>query len=415
MQGQRIVNLGMIGLGPRGETLLATYFCLLETGEALRFKAICDVRQDRVDKILRIFKAHGHEAPKVYHDYHEMLKDPEIEALFVPTSWNSHLRIACDAMRAGKNVGIEVGGAASLEELWNLVHAAEETGVGCMMLENCCYGRNEMMVMNMVRQGVFGELVYCECGYEHCLAEDIPGYCLDKAERFYHNRKRNGELYPTHGLGPVAKMLDINRGNRFLTISSHATKQRGFTRAMEKFGNLPGVEFNEGDVVTSIIKCANGQNITMTHAISLPRPYSRDMRIQGTEGIWLENANGIYIDGISDSHTEIDAAGNPYWVHKWDPVESFYEKYDHPVWQAAGGMEIGGHGGLDALTIRAFTNSVRTGHRMPIDVYDCAAWMSVSCLSEQSIAMGGMPVPFPDFTNGNWIYERANSDFIWDL
>ena len=185
--------------------------------------------------------------------------------------------------------------------------------------------------------------------------------------------------------------------------------------AMKKYIGKEGVPFLEGDVVTTVIHCSNGENITLTHGVSLPRPYSRNQRIQGTKGIWLHNAKSIYIDGISTCKEIIDIAGNPYLSYEWDPVESFYEKYDHPIWQEYRDHILGGHGGVDALTIRAFLDSVRKKITTPIDVYDCAAWMSITCLSEQSVAMGGMPVPFPDFTNGRWINREPKPDTIWAL
>ena len=408
---ERIVKAGIIGLGARAETLLAT---MLEMDE-VQITAVCDFDQAKIDKILGIFDKHDRPRPTAYTNYHQLLEDKEIEALFVPTSWNSHLKIAIDCMKAGKNVGIEVGGAASIDELWQLVHASESTGVSCMMLENCCYCRDELMVLNMVRQGLFGEIIYCEGGYEHGIGDEIAHGYNTNLERTYHNMHRNGELYPTHGVGPIAKILDINRGNRFLTLSSHATKARGMVQAMKKYIGKEGVEFLEGDVVTTIIHCANGENITLTHGVSLPRPYSRDQRIQGTKGIWLHNAHGIYIDGMSVCKEMIDVAGNPYLTYQWDPVDSFYEKYDHPIWQEYRDKQFGGHGGIDALTIRAFLDSVRKHIVTPIDVYDCAAWMSITCLSEQSVAMGGMPVPFPDFTNGRWINREPKPDTIWAL
>lgn len=408
---ERMVKIGIIGLGARAETLLASVFAL----PGIEVAAVCDAKPERVAKIQGIFDKCQAKRPQAFADYHALLDDPEVEALFVPTSWNSHLAIACDAMKKGKYVGIEVGGAASLNELWELVHASETTGVSCMMLENCCYGREELMVLNMVRQGLFGELIYCECGYEHDLSE-MSWMTERRFERALHNLHRNGDLYPTHGIGPVAKILRINRGNRFLTISSHATKARGFAAALEEHtGKRPDKIFNEGDIITSVIHCANGENITLVHGVSLPRPYSRNCRVQGTKGIWLENANGIYVDGISKKYEKIDVAGNPYLVHEWDKVESFYEKYDHPVWREFRQHVIGEHGGIDALTISAFLDAVRRRVPTPIDVYDCAAWMSITCLSEQSIALGGTPLPFPDFTNGKWIDREEEIPSKWSL
>lgn len=408
---EEIVKIGMIGLGARAETLLASIFAM----SGIEVSAICDTNTERIQKIHAIFRMHNMPLPRAYTNYHELIVSPDVDAVFVPTSWNSHLPIACDCMHNGKYVGIEVGGAASIDELWRLVHASESTGVSCMMLENCCYGRNELMVFNMVRQGLFGELLYCECGYEHDLSE--MSWAVEQGfERALHNLHRNGDLYPTHGLGPISKILRINRGNRFLTISSHATKARGFASALTAHTGSPSERtFHEGDVVTSIIHCANGENITLTHCVSLPRPYSRNCRVQGTKGIWLEDAKGIYVEGISPTYDKIDVAGNPYKVHEWSPLDSFYEKYDHPIWKEFNKNVIGGHGGMDALAMNAFLDAVRKGAPTPIDVYDCASWMSVTCLSEQSVALGGTPVPFPDFTNGKWIARKPETPSIWSL
>ena len=406
------VKLGVIGLGPRAETLLATLRNFSQ--DECRVTAVCDINPARNEKICGIFKANGLPVPVTYTDHRALLADKEVEAVLIPTSWNSHLAIAKDAMAAGKYAGIEVGGASSVEELWQLVHNAEQFGGSCMMLENCCYGRNEMLAMNMVRQGLFGEIVHCSCGYEHDIAYELvdENGCMN--ERGWQNYQRNGDLYPTHGLGPIAKILNINRGNRFLSISSFASKACGFRDYARKV-NSPVTDFAMGDVVTSIIRCANGETITLTHGISLPRPYSRDCRVQGTRGIWLEDAKGIFVEGISETQTEIDVAGNPYYSHVWDPVEKFYEEYDHPVWKEFRDNPTGGHGGMDTLALRAFLDAVRNRRVPPIDVYDCAAWMAVTALSEASIAAGSVPVAFPDFTNGKWIYPVKEKISKWDL
>ena len=412
----RTIKVGIIGLGARTETLLASFVAIPD----VEVFAVCDLVQDRIDKIVKILKGHGKPVPKTFRNYHEMLADDEVEAVFVPTSWNSHLSIAKDCMEAGKYVAIEVGGAASVEELWQLIHAYELTGKPCMMLENCCYARNELMIMNMVRQGLFGELVYCEGGYEHCLRKEMSRIETTYEERAFHNLHRNGELYPTHELGPIAKILRINRGNRFLSLTSTASKAcslQSYRKELAGKGEElnPDVPYREGDVITTVIKCANGETITLTHSISLPRPYSRNGRVQGTKGIWLENAGGIYIDGISREEEVLDVAGNPYDVHYWDKVEDYYEEYDHPIWKEYKNNILGGHDGIDSLALRAFLDAVRSGTNTPIDVYDIAAWMSVTCLSEQSIAIGSAPVPFPDFTNGKWVRRESESKSRWAL
>jgi predicted dehydrogenase len=400
MKQDDLVGLGIIGLGVRTEVLLVSLFAL----DGLEIRAVCDLSEAAIARILAIFDANGRPRPAVYRNHRELLVRDDVQAVMIPTSWNAHLPIAADAMEAGKYAAFEVGGASSTDELWRLVHAYERTRTPCMMLENCCYGRTELMLLNMVRQGLFGELVHCEGGYEHDL-RDGDTLSLEKGiERALHNRYRNGDLYPTHELGPLAKILGINRGNRFLTLTSTASKARGQAlRAREQKTRYADTTFNQGDVITTVIKCAEGETITLTHSVSLPRPYSRNGRVQGTKGIWLEDANGIHIEGISPTEELIDPAGNPYTMHRWDPVESFYPKYDHPIWRTYKDKTVGGHGGMDCLAILGFLEAVRNRTNTPIDVYDCAAWMSVTCLSEQSVSLGSMPVAFPDFTNGKWI------------
>ncbi len=399
----RVVKLGLIGLGPRGETLAAA----IKDVEEIEIVAICDLRLDRIQKFQEIFKKNGKEQPRTYTDYHDLIADSEVEGILAPTSWNSHLHIAAEAMEAGKYAGIEVGGASSIDELWQLVHAAERTGVSCMMLENCCYGRNELMVMNMVRQGLFGEMVYAEGGYQHDLSE-MGGTVEFGHERAIHNLYRNGDLYPTHQLGPIAKTFNINRGNRFISLTSSSTKAVGFSNeAVKKYGHgtkWGDLKFRQGDVTTTVIKCAGGENICLTHCVSLPRPYSRHATIQGSNGIWSEDCNGIFIKGMSRVEYPLDVAGNPYELCHWDPVEKYYKKYDHPIWKDYIKRGVtGGHGGIDTLVLMAFAAAIREGKPTPIDVYDTASWMAVTTLSEESIALGSMPVAFPDFTNGKWM------------
>jgi len=406
------VRVGLVGLGPRCETLAATLFNF--PSSEVDITAVCDIRQDRIDLMQEILCRHDRQKAQEFTDFRELAKFDQVDAVLIPTSWNSHLAIAEEMMRHGKYCAIEVGGASSINELWQLVRAAESTGVSCMMLENCCYGRNELLCLNLARKGLLGELIHCECGYEHDLTDELILRDKVETERAVHNLRRNGELYPTHGIGPVAKILRINRGNRFMTLTATASKSRRFAEVAENAG-LGRRVFNEGDVITTVIKCANGETSTMTHSVSLPRPYTRNLRVQGTKGLFLEDANAAFIEGISPSRTELDVAGNPYSVHDWTPVAELYEKYDHPIWQEFRNNVVGGHGGMDALVMGAFFEAVRNRTAPPIDVYDCAAWMSITCLSEQSIAMGGMPVAFPDFTDGKWIYEGRRSSGKWDL
>lgn len=406
----RTVKIGMVGVGNRGNGLLWSIFQM----PGAEIVAICDLRDEAITRTLDYFKEQGKKRPDVYHDYHELLARPDIEGVIVSTGWNAHIPIAIDSMKAGKYVGFEVGGASSLEQCWDLVHTYEQTRVPCMMLENCCYGRDELMVMNMVRQGLFGELIHCEGGYEHWITSLATGV-ETRHERSIHNQLRCGDVYPTHELGPIAKILDVNRGNRFLSLASFASKARKFSlQAQEKYGRgtkWGDLHFNMADIVVTVIRCANGETITLTHGVSLPRPYSRDGRVQGTRGIWLENAKGIFIEGISNMRKNEAGDWNPTAEHVWDPVDKFYEKYDHPIWKAyLEKGEIGGHGGMDGLALMSFFAAIRDHLPTPIDVYDCAAWMSVTCLSEQSIALGSTPVAFPDYTNGRWIERGRDTE-----
>ena len=394
------VRIGFIGLGGRGRGQLGE----LLNCEGVIVPAVCDKYEDRALEGKKIVEEKTGVAPDVYIDYKNLIARDDLDAIMCCTTWITHGRIAVDSMRAGKHVAIEVGGASSIEECWQMVRASEETGKFCMLLENCCYDRTEMAVYNMVRQGIFGEIIHLEGGYRHDLRDEI---CLGRENRhgrLFNFQKRNGELYPTHQLGPISKVLSINRGNRFVSLCSMSSKSRGLNEWIKKNKgedyDLADFNFNQGDVTTTMLKCANGETVVLTHDCSLPRPYSRNYVVQGTKGIYQEDGDGIYLDGI----TPIKEGD---WMHEFQHFEEdgYLAKYEHPLWKkySQDGIHAGGHGGMDYLVISAFVESVKLGEKPPIDVYDTAVWMAVTALSEQSIAMGSMPVPFPDFTKGMWI------------
>ena len=394
------VRIGVIGLGGRGRGMLGE----LLGCEGVIVPAVCDKYEDRAQEGAAIVLEKTGQPADVYLDYHALLAREDLDAVMCPTTWITHARIAVDAMRAGKHVAIEVGGAASIEECWQMVRASEETGKFCMLLENCCYDRNEMAIFNMVKQGVFGEIIHMQGGYQHDLRDEI---CLGRENRhgrLYNFQHRNGELYPTHQLGPISKVLGINRGNRYIALSAMASKSRGLNewtrKHMGEGYDLNDYPFNEGDVVTTMLRCANGETVVLTHDCSLPRPYSRGYRVQGTKGLYMEDGNAIFLEGVTK-----DDPGN--WMHAWEKFDAYRDEYEHPLWKQyrIDGVH-GGHGGMDFLVLSAFVESLRLEAAPPIDVYDTAAWMAVTVLSEQSIAIGGAPVPFPDFTNGMWI-DRA--------
>ena len=273
-----------------------------------------------------------------------------------------------------------------------------------MLMENCCYNREEMTVLNMIKKGLFGEVLHCQGGYQHDLR--AISNCLDH-ERTWQYLCRNAELYPTHELGPIMTYLSINRGNRLMSLTSMSTKSRGMKNYIDKNCAddhlLKGRDFRLGDIVTTCIKCANGETIVLTHDTTSPRPYSRGGRVQGTKGIWMEDLRSISIEGRSKD----DA---------WEPMADYYEEFEHPLWKKTKAADYtGGHGGMDWLVMRAFLDAVRRGIQTPIDVYDSATLMAVGLLSEESIALGGMPVAIPDFTEGMWINRDPEPKSIFSL
>ena len=404
------LKIGVIGLGGRGSGLLSAV--ILPRAE-IEVAAVCDLYEDRRQNAAAMVKKERGTEPLCTADYREVLAVPGLDAVVISSSWADHVHIAIAAMKAGIYAATEVGGAYSLDECWELVRTYEETGVPCMMLENCCYGREELMVLNMVKQGLFGEIVHCQGGYRHDLRDEVSFGRENRHYRLVNYQNRNCENYPTHELGPIAKVLNINRGNRMLTLNSVASKAAGLhTYLMREKGpeyDLSSCHFTQGDVVTTIIKCAYGETITLTLDTTLPRPYSRAFHVQGTKGMFMEDNRTVFLDGV---HNKFDFR----WKDQWNNVEEFREQYDHPIWKQY--LEegiVGGHDGMDWLVMGAYFDAVKRGVQTPIDVYDMAAWMSITPLSEASIAMGGAPVAIPDFTNGRWISREPAPEGFYRL
>lgn len=408
---QRKVKVGVIGTGGRAIGLIDTMAQMPD----VEITAVCDIIASRMDEAVATIQQYENYTVDRYTDYRELLKRDDVEAVIIATSWNEHIKITIDAMKAGKYAGFEVSGATSIAQCWDLVRTYEQTQVPCMMLENCCYGQEELAVLNMVRLGLFGEIVYCEGGYQHDLRGVAERIHL-KYQRSLHYQKRNADLYPTHAIGPIAKYLDINRGNRLMTLTSTASKSRGLDiRARHAYGEAGEIwqKHALGDIITTVIKCANGEVITLKHDTSLPRPYSRGNAVHGTKGIWMEINHSIYFDPENFT-TEEEAT--EIVEHKWEAADSYIEKYQHPIWERFLNDGItGGHGGMDYLVLRAFIHSVKNRIDLPIDVYDSATWMAITCLSEDSIALGSMPVTIPDFTDGQWILDRPTHQGPYSL
>ncbi len=409
------LRVGILGSGLRGQSHI--HELLGQPG--VRVTAIADIDAEMVARTKLIFEKAVQPYPVIYdrgpEDYQRLLADAEVDAVIIATPWRWHTVMAVAALHAGKYTGLEVGGAFSLDECWELVRAHEATGTPLFFLENVCYRRDVMAVLNMARQSVFGELLHLEGGYQHDLravkfndgkqaygggVEYGPQAFHEARWRTQHSQYRNGDLYPTHGLGPAANLININRGNRFVSISSMATKARGLhqyivDQASPEHPNA-GVEWKLGDVVTSMLSTQNGEVVVLHHDTNLPRPYSLGFRVQGTRGIWMDVNDSIHIEGKSPEHG-------------WEPAAAWLEKYDHPYWKRDGELAAGaGHGGMDYFLIRDFVRVAKAGIAPPLDVYDAATWLAVTPLSEQSIAGGGSLQSFPDFTRGRWMDRAAD-------
>ncbi|BFH60776.1 Gfo/Idh/MocA family protein [Paenibacillus azoreducens] len=392
------IRVGMIGLGARGMGLLKGVILHMKDVEVV---AVCDKYEDRCDEAAGAVAETGIARPFATLDYRELLALKNIDAVVIGASWADHAEVAIAAMEAGIYTACEVGGAYSVQECWRLVETYERTRVPVMIMENCCYGRDEMMVLNMVKQGLFGEIVHCAGGYHHDLRDEIAYGRENRHYRLDNYIHRNCENYPTHEIGPIARVLNINHGNRMVSLVSMASKSKGMQEYIRNQKSndteLMQTEFMQGDIVTTIIKCAHGETITITLDTTLPRYYSRGFTVRGTKGMYIEENQSIFMDGTHDElHFD--------WKEQWGNVEQFREQYDHPVWKKFMQEGVkGGHGGMDWLVFADFFDCVRKGTNTPLDVYDMATWMCISTLSEESIALGGHPVAIPDFTNGKWI------------
>lgn len=401
------VRLGYIGVGLRGNSHIQEG--LLR--DDVEIVAICDTQERSLAATRARIKKHGAPMPVEYTGsddaYKKLLDRKDIDAVIIATPWQFHKQMAIDAMRAGKYVGCEVIAGLSLEDHWDIVKTHEETGVPYMTLENVCYRRDVMAVLNMQRQGLFGEMIHLEGGYQHNLRGVLFTYhnggigplygpeAFSEAQwRTQFNIERNGDIYPTHGAGPLMHYIDINYGNRFTNLVSFASKSRGLDAYVEEIapGNANAkINFKNGDVITTMINCANGETVLLSHDTHLPRPYSLGFRVQGTKGLWMDVANSIYIEKQSKNDDE------------WDNEQEWLTKYDHPLWVKYNKMAEGaGHGGMDWFVFHAFVESVKRKVQTPIDVYDSVTMSAITPLSEKSIAEGNMPQQFPDFTKGKW-------------
>jgi len=393
------VRIGIIGLGMRGIGAVSRLLYI----EGVEITAVCDIIPERVSQAQAIVKERGFSVPAGFSDgaddWMRLCEKENVDLIYSCTPWYLHTPNAVYAMKNGKHAAIEVPGATTLQECWELVDTAEQTQRHCMMLENCCYDFFELATLNMARNGIFGEVMHAECAYIH----DLRWLKFDKENGYYdmwrlkYSMNHNGNLYPTHGLGPVAQIMGINRGDRMEYLTSTSTKQAGMSLyAKNKFGE-DSPEFHTayelGDMNTTVVRTANGKTIMIQHDTTSPRPYSRIHLVSGTKGI----AQKWPVRQIA---LEPDA-------HKWlkdSEMNELLSAYEHPLAKRVGELarEVGGHGGMDFIMDWRLIYCLRNGLPLDQDVYDAASWSSVVELSEISVRNKSQMMEVPDFTRGAW-------------
>jgi hypothetical protein len=389
------VRIGYVGIGGQGgghvQNLLKIPGC--------RITAVCDIRPQRTDWATNAITGAGHPAPTAYtrgpRDFERLCETEELDLVYNATPWEFHVPIMLAAMKHGKHTATEVPAAMALDDCWAMVEAAEKHKKHCVLMENCNYDQMEMMVLNMVRKGLFGEILHAEGGYLHDLRSIKFADSGEGLWRRAWATKLNGNLYPTHGLGPVANCLDINRGDRFDYLVSLSGPSRGLQNwASEHYPpDAPKRQekFVLGDINTSLIKTANGKTIMVQHCTNLPMPYSRIHKVQGTKGLFQGYPDRAYIEG---------RGRNDQWVE----AKSLLAEFEHPLWKEIAAQAQGaGHGGMDYIEDYRLIKCLREGKPTDMNVYDAAALSAVVHLSSQSVAKHGQPMNFPDFTRGRWM------------
>jgi len=389
-----LVRIGMVGIGLQGGSHLENFLKV----PGCRITAVCDVRSERTDWARQQIVAAGHPAPTVYargpRDFERLCETEDLDLVFTATPWEWHVPVLLSAMAHGKHAATEVPAAMTIEDCWKLVETAERHRRHCVMMENCNYDRPEMMVFNIVRQGLLGEVLHAEGGYLHDLREIKFEKKDEGLWRRAWSMKLDGNPYPTHGLGPIANCLDINRGDRFDYLVSMSGPSRGLADWAREHFPADAPERREqyvlGDVNTSLIRTARGRTLMVQHCTNLPRPYSRIHQVQGTRGLFQGYPNRLYIEG----------RGTP---HRWTDGAEALKEFDHPLWQDIEARAAGtGHGGMDYIEDYRLIACLREGRPTDMNVYDAAALSAVVELSVQSNASRARAVEFPDFTRGRW-------------
>jgi hypothetical protein len=388
------VRIGYVGIGGQGSGHVRNLLKI----PGCRITAVCDIRSERTDWASKAITDAGHPAPAVYtrgpRDFERLCATEDLDLVYNATPWEWHVPIMLAAMKNGKHTATEVPAAMTIEDCWALVESAEKQRRHCVLMENCNYDRMEMMVYNMVRQGIFGEVLHAEGGYLH----DLRAIKFaDEGEGLWRRAwatKVNGNLYPTHGLGPVANCLDNNRGDRFEYLVSMSGPSRGLQNWAAEHVPADSPKRQEryvlGDVNVSLIKTARGRTIVVEHGTNLPRPYSRIHLVQGTKGLFQGYPDRVYIEGRGRED-------------QWQEAQSMLAEFEHPLWkEIAAAAKGAGHGGMDFIEDYRLIKCLREGTPTDFNVYDAASISAVVGLSVGSVAKKSAAVDFPDFTRGGW-------------
>jgi hypothetical protein len=389
-----LVRVGYVGIGGMGSAHVNNLLKI----PGCRITAVCDVNPERTDWAVKSITAAGHPAPAVYNrgprDFERLCAEADVDLVYNATPWEWHVPICLSAMQHGKHAAVEVPAAMTVDDCWALVESAEKHARHCVMMENCNYGRMEMLAFNLVRQGLFGEILHAEGGYLHDLREIKFSKTGEGLWRRAWSSKVNGNLYPTHGLGPVANCMDINRGDRFDYLVSMSGPSRGLQNWAAEHYPADAPERREkfvlGDVNVTLVKTANGRTIYVSHDTNLPRPYSRIHLVQGTKGLFQGYPDRVYVEGRSPSH-------------RWEQARDYLDAFDHPLWKDIAAQAAGaGHGGMDYMEDYRLIKCLREGLPTDMNVYDAAALSSLVGLTAQSVSGRSRPVDVPDFTRGRW-------------
>lgn len=406
------VKVAFVGVGARGMDAVRRF----DSVPWSKIEAICEVDQEHADSVLRYMDRMIPDCPKpkVYageEAYREVCASPDVDLVYICTDWLHHVPVALCAMENGKHTAIEVPSALTMKDCWDLIDASERTRCHCVILENCCYDFFELFALELARQGLFGEIVHAEGAYHHCLDEYWNQYWNDW--RLSYNAEHKGDIYPTHGLGPVSQVLGINRGDRFTTLVAMESAIVKGPETMKKLRGKDCPDFQNADLTCTLLKTAKQRSVLIEHDVMTPRPYNRMYQLVGTNGYAAKYPKQM----IHFPQATADSLGLNYKVkghaeYPEDVVERLREMFPHPILdkdleQAA--LKVGGHGGMDYIMDYRLIYCLHYGLPVDMDVYDLASWCCLAELGSRSIKAGFVPVEVPDFTRGAWEKRQGMS------